>query len=680
MSAPVVSPAPRPTAPSTPSRAHLRGRACHHERAAARLLSLQERAGGWEGEVVWSPVVTAQVVITHRITGQAGDARRRRLILRHFATTQRADGGWGLHPASASYRFVTTLVYVAARLLDEPPVSPMLARARAWLDAAPDDVYALPSWGKFWLFLLGLYSRDGLNPCPPELFLLPDWVPVAPNRLYCYTRHLYLGMAALSAGPQHDLGALGASLRAELGLGGQDPARHRHRLASTDAYVPPGPALRLAYGAMRAAGPAWRRLPGADALRRRALARCLDRIDAEQRTSQSQGLTPVSGVLHAIALWRAGRPEAAGALDALETWAWEDEDGGRRYAGTRSSTWDTAFAVQALLAAGEVPHGGAPALRRAHARLLATQTTTELPDDADIGRQSVLGGWSFTDGAHRWPVSDCTAESLSAVLRCEAVPGLIPAANRLPPRRLEQAVAFLLSRQNSDGGFGSYERRRGGRFLERLNPSEMFGGCMTEHSYVECSASALHALHDVLALAPTGPRLDLAAACRAAGRARAFLLRRQQVDGSWPGFWGVNCVYGTWYAVTALRAAGLTPEHPSLQWAAHWVRSVQRADGGWGEHSAGLRTGRYVPAASSLVITTSWAVLALAAAEAGAGGTPSAAAARGAAWLASRQQADGDWPRDSVNGAFFGSALDYRLYNTLFPTWALARVRPGAGQ
>jgi len=35
---------------------------------------------------------------------------------------------------------------------------------------------------------------------------------------------------------------------------------------------------------------------------------------------------------------------------------------------------------------------------------------------------------------------------------------------------------------------------------------------------------------------------------------------------------------------------------------------------------------------------------------------------------------NGDWPRDSVNGVFFGTAmLDYRLYNTYFPTWALAR-------
>src|SRR5260221_13614751 len=62
--------------------------------------------------------------------------------------------------------------------------------------------------------------------------------------------------------------------------------------------------------------------------------------------------------------------------------------------------------------------------------------------------------------------------------------------DRLSRERLEAALAFILARQNDDGGFATYERRRGPGFLERLNPSEMFGPCMTELSYVECTASA----------------------------------------------------------------------------------------------------------------------------------------------------------------------------------------------
>ena len=56
------------------------------------------------------------------------------------------------------------------------------------------------------------------------------------------------------------------------------------------------------------------------------------------------------------------------------------------------------------------------------------------------------------------------------------------------------------------------------------------------------------------------------------------------------------------------------------------------------------------------------------------------AIARGIAWLCDRQEPDGSWPQQAVNGVFFGSAmLDYRLYKSYFPTWALtAAHRPGA--
>lgn len=115
-------------------------------------------------------------------------------------------------------------------------------------------------------------------------------------------------------------------------------------------------------------------------------------------------------------------------MAGLEAWAWKDGAHGLRYAGARSTTWDTALAVQARLAARHLLPGAAPGLRRAHRRLLAMQATDDLPDGSDSGRQSILGGWCFSDGAHRWPVSDCTAEALSAVLLCEAAPGLVPTA------------------------------------------------------------------------------------------------------------------------------------------------------------------------------------------------------------------------------------------------------------
>ena len=42
-------------------------------------------------------------------------------------------------------------------------------------------------------------------------------------------------------------------------------------------------------------------------------------------------------------------------------------------------------------------------------------------------------------------------------------------------RRLKDAVDILLGMQNADGGFASYELIRGPKWLEYLNPAEVFG-------------------------------------------------------------------------------------------------------------------------------------------------------------------------------------------------------------
>jgi lanosterol synthase len=44
--------------------------------------------------------------------------------------------------------------------------------------------------------------------------------------------------------------------------------------------------------------------------------------------------------------------------------------------------------------------------------------------------------------------------------------------------RLKDAVNVLLSMQNPNGGFGSYELTRGPEWLEWLNPAEVFGTLM----------------------------------------------------------------------------------------------------------------------------------------------------------------------------------------------------------
>ena len=41
--------------------------------------------------------------------------------------------------------------------------------------------------------------------------------------------------------------------------------------------------------------------------------------------------------------------------------------------------------------------------------------------------------------------------------------------------------------KNSDGGFATYETKRGGILLELLNPSEVFGKCFCLYSFLKYS-------------------------------------------------------------------------------------------------------------------------------------------------------------------------------------------------
>jgi lanosterol synthase len=637
-------------------------------RALRHLLDLQRPNGDWEGEMVWCTMILAQAVIVRTIVSRPyGEAEKARIIL-HFEKCQRDDGSWGMHPESPGYVFFTTLGYVALRLLGVPAASPILVMARRWLHSQPHGVKGIPTWGKFWLAILDLYAYEGLNGIPPELFLLPEWLPIHPRHYYCHTRQIYLGLAFLYGmrfrASLPDM--LRNQLRQELYREPYetiDFAALRNTLAATDVYVPISPILRAVYRLLAA----YERRHSA-VLRQKALDLCFERILYEQRVTRYQGISPVSGLLNCLAIFARDptHPDLGPSVEGVEAWRWEDEEEGIRYAGARSNSWDTAFAVQALVEAPAGVEGTAEALERAHEFLKNAQTTEELPDYEAAWRDPALGGWCFSDGLHRWPVSDCTAEALIALLALYEHPEYA-VASPIEPERLRQAVVFILSRQNADGGFGTYERRRAGKLLETINPSEMFGQCMTELSYIECTGSALAALGHYRKHYPdfSGGAIE-----RAMRNAIAFLRRRQLADGSYSGFWGINYTYAIYMATKGLRAAGMPVSDPALQAAARWLVRKQRPDGGWGEHYSGCLEGRYVAHVRSQAVMTSWALLALLEILP----PDSESVRRGFEWLIRQQRHDGGWPRQAVNGVFFGSAmLDYRLYHVCFPAWAIAR-------
>ena len=633
------------------------------------LKSIQREAGCVVGEVVWCPMLTAQYVMTAHMTGKAIPADRSERFRKHFEVWQTEDGGWGLHAEAPANVFVTTLVYVALRTLGLPPDHPMCARALAWLHAH-GGVLHIPSWGKAWLAMYNLYSWDGVAPVLPELWLLPEWLPVHPRRMYCHTRLIYLGLGYLyGVRFQVQETPLTEALRSELydqPFSSIDFGKQRYKLAPTDTFEIPHPVLKAVYELCGGYDRVHSR-----AMRQRALDHTLDLIVQHQRESRYAAISPVNGLLNTLALHHAGHPDFEPSFSGVDYWSWTDEKEGERFNGAHSHTWDTAFTVQAICE-GPAATDARGFLVDAARFFTKAQMREEMPDHEKYFRDPLRGGFCFSDEHHRWPVSDCTAEALSAIsLLADQL-----SADRLPePEMIAEAARFVLSRQNPDGGFGSYERQRGGKILRRFNPAELFGNCMIEYSYVECSASCMQGLRHALTRfghlfgSAEQKRIE-AAISRAAG-----LLRRTQLsDGSWPGFWGVNYTYGTLFGIIGLLAAGAERRDSAIVKACEWIIQARLPDGGWGESWRSCVEERYIPHEKSQVIMTSWALMALLKADYADHGGPGARQVieDGARLLLDRQLPDGDWPKEGVGGVFFNTAMHhYCLYKNYFSIWAL---------
>jgi lanosterol synthase len=199
-----------------------------------------------------------------------------------------------------------------------------------------------------------------------------------------------------------------------------------------------------------------------------------------------------------------------------------------------------------------------------------------------------------------------------------------------------------------------------------MNPSEMFGGCMVEQSYIECTASSLMALCELRRRYPDLLRQQIE---RAIHRARNFLMKAQNADGTWDAAWGVHYIYATMFGVRGLLAAGVPRIDPRIRKACGWVLARQRPDGGWGEHHSSCREGRYVSAPAGLCVQTAWALTTLVEAN----DPDHAAMNRAAEFLDRSQLPSGEWPNDEFTGVFFATALlNYRMYGQYFPVMALA--------
>ncbi|XP_021060874.1 lanosterol synthase [Mus pahari] len=632
---------------------------------------LQAEDGHWAGDYGGPLFLLPGLLITCHISHIPLPAGYREEMVRYLRSVQLPDGGWGLHIEDKSTVFGTALNYVALRILGIGPDDPDLVRARNILHKKGGAV-AIPSWGKFWLAVLNVYSWEGLNTLFPEMWLFPEWVPAHPSTLWCHCRQVYLPMSycyATRLSASED--PLVQSLRQELYVedyASIDWPAQRNNVSPDELYTPHSWLLHVVYGLLNL----YERFHSTS-LRKWAIQMLYEHIAADDRFTKCISIGPISKTINMLIRWSVDGPSSPAFqehVSRIKDYLWLGLDGMKMQGTNGSQIWDTSFAIQALLEAGAHHRPEfLPCLQKAHEFLRLSQVPENRPDYEKYYRHMHKGGFSFSTLDCGWIVADCTAEALKAVLllqnQCPSI------TEHIPRERLCDAVDVLLSLRNSDGGFATYETKRGGYLLELLNPSEVFGDIMIDYTYVECTSAVMQALKHFREHFPDHRAAEVR---ETLNQGLDFCRMKQRADGSWEGSWGVCFTYGTWFGLEAFACMGHTYQDGAacaeVAQACNFLLSQQMADGGWGEDFESCEQRRYVQSAKSQVHSTCWALMGLMAAR----HPDITAQERGIRCLLGKQFPNGDWPQENISGVFNKScAISYTNYRNIFPIWALGR-------
>ena len=638
-------------------------------RAREHLLSLQDAAGWWRGELQTNVTMDAEDLLLREFLGIRNEPETERSAA-WIRSQQRADGTWTNFHGGPGELSTTIEAYWALRLAGDAPDAAHMQAAAEFIRREGGIEHARV-FTHLWLALFGLWSWDRVPALPPELILLPAWAPLNVYDFACWARQTIVALSLVKAHrPTHPL-SFGLEELHVPGAAG-DPARARR------VRRPGSPRARMLTGLDRLLR-AYERRP-LRPLRRLAIARAEAWIVRRQEADGSWGGIQPPWVYSLIALRLCGypldHPVLERGIEGLERFMVEDrgedrrsrppgapEGDSRRLEACQSPVWDTALAALALSDAG-LPSEH-PALVRAAEWLLGEEV--KQPGDWSVARPDLEpGGWAFEFANVNYPDVDDTAEVVLALQRVAETEGAHDSpARALRPKldgAMRRALRWVEGMQCSDGGWGAFDADNT-RALVRELPFLDFGEVIDEPS-ADVTAHTL----EMLGTLGLGDR-------DCAQRGVRWLLDHQEPDGSWYGRWGVNHVYGTGAAVPGLIAAGVDPARECIRGAVRWLQEHQNEDGGWGEDPRSYDDPAWIGRGPSTASQTAWALLALHEA-----GERSQALARGVEWLVATQRADGSWDEPQYTGTGFPSDyyINYHLYRITFPVMALGRCLAAA--
>ena len=511
---------------------------------------------------------------------------------------QRADGTWANFHGGPGELSTTIEAYWALRLAGDAPerraharggrVHPRAGRPRARARVHPRLAGAVRA------VVLGATCPA----LPPEIILLPAWVPLNIYDFACWARQTIVALSLVKAhrpvrALPFDLDELRGARAARAGA----PARRSRRRRALAGAPRPRCCAPTSAGRSRRCAGSRSRAPSAGS------------CAARRPTARWGGIQP-PWVYSLIALHLRGypleHPVMRRGLEGLERFMVED-----------ATTPAASARRPAEPAPGSLPvarlghRAGDGRARRRRRRRRAPGAGRAPPSGCSARRSRARGDWAVARPGLRpaagrsssptttTPTSTTPPRSCS---RCCARVDAAPTAARGADRRRDRARACAGSRgcRARDGGWGAFDADNT-RSLVRELPFLDFGEVIDEPS----ADVTAHARRDArrARARPTAP---------AARRGVRWLLDQQEPDGSWFGRWGVNHVYGT----GAARAGADRRRRRALGARASAARCAgssahQNEDGGWGEDPRSYDDPAWIGRGPSTASQTAWALLAL---------------------------------------------------------------------
>ncbi|NIX78238.1 squalene--hopene cyclase [Microvirga terricola] len=614
------------------------------------LLSHQRPDGHWIFELEADVTIPAEYILLRHYRGEPDDLELEFKIGAYLRRKQSDHGGWPLFAEGPLDVSASVKAYFALKMIGDSPDLPHMKRARDTIishgGAAKCNVFT-----RILLALYQIVPWRAVPAMPVEVMLLPHWFPFHLDKISYWARTVIVPLLILQA--------LKPMAKNPRRIGIEElfrvpPARVRK--------WPKGPHQRAPYSqifggidrALRVADPVF-----GGRSRKRAI------TEAEafiiERLNGEEGLGAIfpamaNAVMALDALgYDPDHPSLVTARRAIEKLLMIGET--EAYCQPCvSPIWDTALVCHTLLeASGDMP---SPKAHRGLAWLKSRQILSIRGDWSKARPHARPGGWAFQYANDHYPDLDDTAVVVMAMDRAQRNAGSSDFAVAI-----SRGWEWVEGLQSRNGGWAAFDADNTHEYLNHIPFSDH--GALLDPPTADVTGRCLSML---------GQLGGTEKANQAVARARVYLQRVQEKDGSWYGRWGVNYIYGTWSVLSGLNAVGVDHAAPEIRKAIAWLLSIQNEDGGWGERCASYRLD-YVgyERTASAASQTAWALLGLMAG----GEVDHPAVAKGIQWLLRQQTANGLWFEESYTGTGFPRVfyLRYHGYAKFFPLWAISRYR-----